>query len=142
MKNLVMLLAAAMITSCINAQKILDKDVPTTVRAAFQKQYPNVKKVKWEKEKANYEAGFENNKTEYSVLIDVSGNIVETEAEIKVDELPAKARAYISKNYTGQKIKEAATITKANREINYEAELKSMDLIFDATGNFIREDKD
>jgi hypothetical protein len=142
MKKTAFLLTAMFAITFANAQNISDKDVPATVKSAFQKQYPNVKKVNWEKEKANYEAGFENNEIEYSVLIDFSGNIVETEATINFEELPAKAREYVAKNYPGQKIKEAAKITKANSEINYEAEVKGKDVIFDAAGNFIKEDKD
>ena len=142
MKKATLFLAAMFAITFVNSQNISDKDVPSTVKSAFQKQYPNIKKVKWEKEKANYEAGFESNKTEYAVLIDASGNILETEAGIKVDELPVKVKAYVLKNYPGQRVKEAAKITKADGEINYEAEVKGKDVIFDAAGNFIKEDKD
>ena len=71
-------------------------------------------------------------------MIDVSGNILETEIEIKVDALPANAKAYISKNYAGQKIKEATKITDNKGVVTYEAEIKGKDLIFDSNGNFIK----
>ena len=57
------------------------------------------------KEKGNYEAGFEVGETDYSVLIDASGKILETEVEIKIYELPANAKAYVAKHYAGQKSK-------------------------------------
>jgi hypothetical protein len=141
MKKSVFLLTTVFVVTFANAQKISDKDVPATVKSAFEKQYSTVKKVKWEKENANYEAGFESNETECSVLMDASGNIVETEVAITINKLPAKVKEYVSKNYPGQKIKEAAKITKADGEINYETEVKGMDVIFDAAGNFIRENK-
>lgn len=138
MKKSVILLAAMFSLTFANAQKVSDKEVPTAVKNTLQKSYPNAKEIKWEKEKANYEAGFENKETEYSVLIDVLGNILETEIEIKVNALPAMAKEYVSKNYAGQKIKEATKITDNKGVVTYEAEIKGKDLIFDSNGNFIK----
>lgn len=140
MKKTVILLGAMFAITFANAQKISDKEVPTAVKTTLQKSYPNAKEIKWEKEKANYEAEFEVNETDYSLLIDISGNIIETEIEIKFDELPANAKAYISKNYAGQKIKETAKITDSKGVVTYEAEIKGKDLIFDSNGNFIKEE--
>ncbi len=67
------------------AQKIQEKNVPSDVKATFQKKYPTAKKVRWDKEEEKYEASFELNKTDNSVLIDVQGNIIETEVEIKLN---------------------------------------------------------
>jgi len=138
MKKLVLIMVTAMITSLTYAQKMKEKEVPTSVKIAFQKQYPNAKETKWKKENDNFEAEFEIKEIEYSVLIDTKGNILETELEIKADELPANAKDYISKNYKEQKIKEAAKITDARGIVTYEAEIKGNDLIFDSNGNFIR----
>lgn len=140
MRKVTILLASMFAVTFANAQKVSDKEVPTTVKNTLQKNYPNAKELKWEKEKGNYEAEFEVNETDYSVLIDVSGNIIETEVEIKIDELPANAKAYISKNYAEQKIKEAAKITDSKGVVTYEAETKGKDLIFDSNGNFIKEE--
>lgn len=133
---------AAMITSLTFAQKTQDKNVPAAVKSSFQKQYPDAKEVKWEKENGNYEAEFEQTETDYSVLLDASGNILETEIEISSDALPAKAKEYISKNYAGQKIKEAAKIIDAKGTVTYEAEIKGTDLLFDSNGVFIKEVKE
>ena len=142
MKKSVILLAAMFSLTFANAQKVSDKEVPTVVKSALQKSYPNAKEIKWEKEKANYEAGFEVSEKEYSLLIDASGKILETEMEIKMEELPANAKAFISKNYAGQKIKETAKITDSKGVVTYEAEVKGKDLIFDKNGNFIKEVKE
>ncbi len=139
MKKSAILLAAMFAVTFANAQKVSDKDVPTAVKTTLQKNYPNAKEIKWEKENGNYEAEFEVEETDYSLLIDVSGNILETEIEIKVDALPANAKAYISKNYAGQKIKEATKITDNKGVVTYESEIKGKDLIFDSNGNFIKE---
>jgi len=140
MRKATILLASMFAVTFANAQKISDKEVPTVVKNTLQKSYPNAKEIKWEKEKANYEAEFEVDETDYSLLIDVSGNILETEIEIKIHELPAKAKEYVSKNYAGQKIKETAKIADSKGVVTYEAEIKGKDLIFDSNGNFIKEE--
>ena len=141
MKVPVILLAAMFAVSCSNAQKVSDKEVPTVVKTALQKSFPQATEIKWDKENANYEASFDANETDYSLLIDPSGNVLETEMEIKTDELPANVKAYLFKNYSGKKIKEAAKITDSKGIITYEAEIKGKDLIFDSNGNFIKEVK-
>jgi len=142
MKKLALVLAATMIASLSFAQTLKEKAVPAAVKTAFQQKYPNAKETKWEKENSNFEAEFEINETDYSVLIDASGNILETEIEIDNNALPSNVRDYVSKNYSGQKIKEAAKITDAKGIVTYEAEIKGEDLLFDSNGNFIKEEKD
>jgi len=142
MKKLALVLAATMIASLSFAQTLKEKAVPAAVKTAFQQKYPNAKETKWEKENSNFEAEFEINETDYSVLIDASGNILETEIEIDNNALPSNVKDYVSKNYSGQKIKEAAKITDAKGIVTYEAEIKGEDLIFDSNGNFIKEEKD
>ncbi len=138
MKQLAILLIAVMMASCTNAQKVKDKEVPAVVKSALQKSYPNAKELSWEKENDNYEASFEVDDTDYSLLIDASGNILETEVEINIDELPAKTKAYISQNHAGQKIKEAAKITNSKGVVTYEVEIKGKDLIFDSNGDLLK----
>lgn len=142
MKKLMLMTVAAMFTSLTFAQKMQDKDVPATVKTTFQKQYPDAKELKWEKENGNFEVEFELKETEYSVLLDASGNILETEIEISIDALPSNAKDYVLKNHSGQKIKEAAKITDAKGTVTYEAEIKGIDLIFDSNGNFIKDVKE
>ncbi|MEJ7675574.1 MAG: PepSY-like domain-containing protein [Chitinophagaceae bacterium] len=120
------------------SQKVKQAEVPAGVKQAFQKQFPNSKEVKWEKEQNNFEVNFEQNHQEMSALFNTSGVIEETEVEIKKSMLPSMALTYISKNYKGAKIKEAAMITKADGEVNYEAEVKGMDIIFTKDGRYIK----
>ena len=133
-------MASLMSISFANAQKLKSTDVPETVKASLQNKYPEAKELKWEKENGNYEAAFKEGKTEYSLLIDASGNIIETEVDISFGELPAAAKDYISKNYPGQKIKETAKIIDAKGIVTYEAEVKGEDLIFDNTGKYLKKE--
>ncbi len=142
MKKSIVIVFAGMLSSCVFAQKIKEKDVPAAVKVEFQKLYPTAKEVKWEKEDGNYEVNFDFNKADYSVLMNESGSVLETEVEIELSQLPAGVIEYVKTNYNGQNVKEAAKITDANGVVTYEAEIKGKDLIFDSTGKFIKESKD
>ncbi len=140
------MVVAASITTASFAQKN-EKDeknenvnVPAAVKQAFQKQYPGTK-AEWDNEDGKYEAGFKYNGHEMSVLYNANGSVEETEMEIPVSQLPAAATSYLTEHKMG-KIGEAAKITKANGEVNYEAEVKGKDVIFDAAGKFLKEVKD
>jgi len=142
MKKLALLVVAVMITSLNFAQKMQEKDVPAPVKNAFQKQYPTASDVKWDKEGEKFEASFDLNKIDNSVLFDAQGNILETEVEIELNQLPKGVLEYVKANYKGQKVKEAAKITDAQGKVTYEAEIKGMDLLFDTNGKFIKEVKE
>jgi hypothetical protein len=141
MKKLALMMVAAMITSLTFAQKLQEKDVPAPVKTAFQKNFPLAKVEKWEKEGVNFEAEFELNKSEQSVLFDAQGDIIETEIEIEISELPYGIVDYVKTNYKGQSVKEAAKISDTKGTLTYEAEIKGMDLLFDSNGKFIKEIK-
>lgn len=126
-------------TAC--AQKLAVEKVPAAVKASFAKDFPGIT-TSWEKEKANYEANFKQNGNAMSALYQSNGNKKETEMDIKVSDLPATVTAYIAQNFKGEAIKEAAIITRANGEVNYEAEVKGMDRLFSKDGKFIKSVKD
>lgn len=138
MNRLTILAGAVMLLSCADTHRVSEKQVPAIVKSALLQKYPSANRIKWEKERANYEVGFEINKTEYSLLIDISGNILETETDIKVGDLPSKERDFILRNFPGQKLKEAARIVDNKGIVTYEAELEGKDYIFDSTGNVIK----
>ena len=135
-------LAVAFFTFSAFAQDVKESEVPAPVKAAFAKLYPNVKDVDWEKEGANYDAEFEVNKTESSVVFAATGNLLETEIEINVSALPKSASDYLAKKYPKNKIAEASKITDAAGTVTYEAEVGDYELIFDSNGLFIKEIKE
>ena len=79
---------------------------------------------------------------EAAITFDANGNLVETEKEIPVKDLPASCADYISKNYGGATIKEASEIIDVKGVKTYEAEIKDKDIVFDENGNFLKEEKD
>jgi hypothetical protein len=142
MKNVTLALFALMAGTFSYAQKAKQAEVPAAVKHAFVKKFTQAKEVKWEKEDDKFEVNFEQNNKEMSAVFTSSGVLEETEVEIKSTELPSTITTYISKNYSGAKVKEVAKITKANGEVNYEAEVKGQDLIFDANGRFLKSIKE
>jgi hypothetical protein len=142
MKKSILLLAFAVSVSLGFSQKITESEVPGPVKGALNKQYPNATNVKWDKENSAYEASFDSNKTDTSILFDGTGKIIETEVEIQMNQLPKGVSEYVNAHYKGSTIREAAMITDANGVVTYEAAIKGMDLIFDASGKFLKEVKD
>ena len=142
MKNLI-IASAILVASCsANSQAVKESAVPKPVVTSFQTNFAGAKAEKWEKEKdGNYEAEFDWKKIESSATFSADGKLLETEQEISTKELPALVGNYVTKNYAGYKIAEAAKIT-ADGKVMYEAEVKKgkegFDLIFDSAGNFIK----
>ncbi|NIG54545.1 PepSY-like domain-containing protein [Chitinophaga sp. Cy-1792] len=128
------LLGCLLVSASTFAQKISEAKVPAVVKTALTKKFPNATGIKWEMEQQNYEAGFTDNNQHVSAVFDVKGNWMETETPIPAAELPKAATAYIASHYKGAKIKETARIQKASGAINYEAEIKGKDVIFDDKG--------
>lgn len=130
------------LAGCSSAQKgdkkLKSADVPATVQGAFKEQYPSITDIDWEKEGDNYEAEFENDKIETSVVINTTGEILETETEMAPSALPESVLSYLETNYKGKKIKEAGKIVLSDGTINYEVEMNNKDLIFDSNGKFIK----
>ncbi|HXB45750.1 MAG TPA: PepSY-like domain-containing protein [Puia sp.] len=122
-------------------QDLKEKDIPSTVKAAFSTKYPAAKNVHWEKEKGNFEANWGGKSGEdNSAVFSPSAQFVEIVVAIPVGQLPPSVAPYVAKNYKGAKIKEAGKVTDASGKHMFEAEIKGKDLIFDEKGVFLKED--
>ncbi|MDF2435894.1 MAG: hypothetical protein K0Q95_270 [Bacteroidota bacterium] len=137
MKSLIIISALAFCSFGLAAQTVKEAEVPAATKSALIKIYPSAKVEKWEKEEGNYEAEFHNNKIETSVLISEGGTILETETEMKPDDLPKSIAEYVNKYLNGKKIKEASKIVYQKGKIGYEAEVDDIDYIFDENGTFV-----
>ncbi|HEV3252035.1 MAG TPA: PepSY-like domain-containing protein [Puia sp.] len=142
MKKPIFFILALAFAGFANAQKLDAAKVPGPVKESFAKQFPGITGAKWELEDGNYEAGFKKGDKSMAATFKPDGTFTESEVTIKVSALPASVSNYLKEHYKGEPVKEAAKITKANGEINYEAEVKKMDVLFDANGKFIKEAKD
>ena len=94
--------------------------IPAKVTIAFAKEYTHVTNAQWDKEGQQYEASFKKDGHDISVVY---------------SELPIAAKRYAR---TKGEIKDAAKITKADKSIQYEAEVNGKDLLFDDLGNLLQ----
>lgn len=137
MRKSVIILVALVLSTIAFAQKVKVTKIPEIVSKSLLSKYPNAKNIKWDKEENNYEASFESNKIENSVLFNTNGKIIETEVEIITAQLPKSILNYIGKNYKDQKVKEAAKIISEKGILTYEAEIQGKDLLFDENGKLL-----
>ncbi|MFL5763526.1 MAG: PepSY-like domain-containing protein [Bacteroidia bacterium] len=140
MKKTILFLACGLFAFSASAQKMKEADVPAAIKASFIKMHPNTKVDKWEKEGNNWEAEYTEGGVENSVEFGPNGQLIASEMEIKVADLPKAVSAYCAKNMPGKKIAEASKITDAKGVISYEAEVDETDYIFDANGNFVKKE--
>ncbi|RWY46064.1 PepSY-like domain-containing protein [Mucilaginibacter gilvus] len=142
MKKIILSLSVLLsVTTLTIAQTVKSALVPTSVREALMKKYPEATKITWEKEKGNFEANWGGKSGEdMSVQYTPSGTFVEQVAAISPSELPAGVAMYVKQHYKGVKITEAGKVTDAKGTLMYEAEVKGKDLVFDEKGNFLKKD--
>ena len=143
MKNLI-IISLIVLTVSLLAQ---ETKVPQNVQTVFKKVYSNVPDVKWDKEGDNqFEAEFTLKSVKTSVVLDEKGKLEETETAIKIAELPRTIAPYVSKNFEGYEITEAAKIVDDEGNVTYEAEISDgkvrKDLLFDKDGNQLQKKAD
>ncbi len=140
MKTIIVVLGMGLAITHVNAQKMNAKDVPVNIKSSLEKSY-GVKDADWDKEGTNYEASFEQKGTEVSVVFDGVGSILETERQIKKNELPTAIHDILKKDYAAYEIEETAKI-ESKGEVTYEVEVEmgrqTFDLIFDANGKLLK----
>lgn len=135
----ILLALTVFITATAFAQKT---DATAQAKTAFAKAFPTASKAVWEKEGKDFEVSFETAGKKMSAIYDAKGILKESEVTIPVSALPAAVTTYLNQHYKGIPVKGAAKITKPDGSINYEAEIKGKDVLFDASGKFIKEAKD
>lgn len=141
MIRLILLAAVLCLTLQLEAQSVKERDVPVAVTSRVSTLYPDAVKIKWEMEDGMYEASFMTGNMETSVLVSSQGMLVQTETEIEVAALPKEAAIYIMQNNPGNAIQEATKRTDVYGVVRYEAELKNMEYVFDASGKLLTEEK-
>ncbi|MCB0663063.1 MAG: PepSY-like domain-containing protein [Saprospiraceae bacterium] len=141
-RTILMALAAALITSFSFAQN-KGEVVPEKVEKAFHKKFPDVKKVRWEKENATvWEGEFKMNGTECSANFDQEGKWLETEMEIKKTDIPANVQRVLDEKYAGFKIEESEkTETMEGKFFEFEMEKgeKTIELRMTPDGKVVSE---
>ncbi len=119
-------------------------DVPQKVKEAFDKMFPSIKSVKWDKESdSEWEAEFKMNGTEYSANFLEDGTWTETEHEIKQNDVPENVKTALVSDFPGYKI-EASEISETTDGMIYEFEIEKgkseMEVAIDNTGKVVKKE--
>jgi acyl-CoA synthetase (AMP-forming)/AMP-acid ligase II len=142
MKKLMILLAFAGFFMQTQAQKLMEKEVPTAVTAAFYKAHPTLKDVDWSRDKEYYVAKYEIEKADIWTYYDAAGKVLKAKMAIVAGALPAPIMEYVKKTYKEDEVKDAYKITDSEGVVTYEAKVKDMNLFFNSKGDFIKSVKD
>jgi len=135
MKSLIILLLSVFLGTTFA------QDVPSAAKAKLNTLYPKAKEVKWDKEDANFEANFEVNDVEMSILLDAKGNVLETETDMGKSALPEAVKSAINKNFAGYAIEGTAKIIRDGKT-TFEAEFKKgenkLNILFSPDGKLVK----
>ncbi len=142
MKRAILIILAGLGSSLAIGQDLKKSEVPAAVTAKFASLYPNVTNEEWEKEDGNYEVEFETDNKETNVIIDASGNLVGSSAEVGPNDLPKAIIEYAGKNFPGKKLKEMTKMTDSKGIVTYEIQIHNDEMIFDANGNFVKKEEE
>lgn len=142
MKKLFFLLAIVGFFLQANAQKIIEKDVPTAVTAAFYKSHPTLKDVDWSKDKEYYVAKYAVDKADVCTYYNAPGKVIKTKMAIVAAAVPVPVLEYMKTNYKEDEVKDAFKITDSEGVVTYETKVKGILLFFDAKGVFIKSVKE
>ena len=146
MKNIMLLSVACLVAGLADAQKLKSGEVPAAVTAAFAKNFPKAKEVKWSKEgTSEFEAEFKIAELEQAANFDKTGTLLETETEIKKSELPQAVQAAIAKEFAGFTLDEPEKVEIPGKALLYEMELKKdkvkYEVQFSADGKVVKKEE-
>ncbi|WP_299984479.1 PepSY-like domain-containing protein [uncultured Pontibacter sp.] len=112
----------------VEAQDVAEKDVPEAMKSALSQKYTNATDLEWEKHGENYEADFDIDRIDHTVMIDPSGKILMTKRDIEEKDLPQNIRTAISQKYKGMRLDDIEQVEKdGNTYYQLELEQKPQD---------------
>lgn len=140
---LLMAIGLLSFTACQDDEGLSLDQVPEGLRNDFTERHPGTTNIEWEQEGDIWEGEFVENGVEVSIIYDLSFNWIRTERDIPLADLPKNIMVYLTSNYPGGVVDEAATFDSAEDGNGYVAEVvfegKEFEVFFDLDGNFIRE---
>lgn len=127
----------------------IDFDMPAEVSNAFNQQFPNAKKVNWNRvyrsldnsSQERFEVTFKMNKSNYLVSYIKDGTVKAIEKSLKPSQLPDQILSYLQTNYPTFKIQEASEVALENGDTNIEIGLQDdagfSVAVFDKNNDFL-----
>ncbi|MGZ4959519.1 MAG: PepSY-like domain-containing protein [Methylomonas sp.] len=154
-QHLIMTVGIALLATIGQAnaeEKALGKhQVPKAVTEAFEKDHPDAKAVKFEKEmlegKQGYEAEYKENDGEYESLYAVDGTLLQKEESMDAKDLPEAVVHAVTKAHPHAAIKEAEKLMSPDGTLTgYEVEIKNkgkeIELHLDTNGEILKTERE
>ena len=123
--------------------EVKDKDVPQTIRTAFDNEFDNTTMVNWKLKDGNYKASFMMNLKKHFAEYNSAGELLSKGEKIEKDELPTTVSDAVKSGYAGKEIDEVYKVEKGG-QTNYMVKLDGepkKKLVYDAQGNLVKEKK-
>lgn len=117
-------------------------DIPLAIRAAFKKKFPSAEKVKWESGVGQFEAEFVMEDKTISAIFDDSGNLIETEEQIRMEDIPSHISQNLKNRIGDKKVRELKKVIRSRVMILYKLKIKNQEFLFDETGNQVVQQED
>lgn len=119
--------------------------IPASVLKTFQEKFPEAKAVKWSEESdEEMEAEFKAQGNKYSASFKKDGSWLETEEEVKKQDLPAAVTSTLASQFADYEIEECEKITTPEAEGNFEVLLEkreeTIEVVLDKSGKVIKKE--
>lgn len=111
----------------IQAQKLSDDNVPSSVKEAFKNRFSIAEKVKWELEYDNYEADFTVGKSDFTAVFDKEGKWLLTQTYLKSTDIPKKVKETLTKEFgesSSYKLEDVNKQEAADNTVKYEMDVE------------------
>ncbi|TRO66488.1 PepSY-like domain-containing protein [Christiangramia sabulilitoris] len=143
MRTISLLTVICLISGMLSCQK-KKEDVPEAVKVSFQKKYPGEDDPDWEKDDHGYwESHFKKKGEKYRADFKADGTWVETENDIKKQNLPDAIKKVIREKYSKLEITEVEHVLNAKKGEFYDVEFKqkgkNKDIMFRKDGTEMNE---
>ncbi|QQS29404.1 MAG: PepSY-like domain-containing protein [Sphingobacteriales bacterium] len=126
----------------IQAQNIMQSQIPSLVINGFQQMFPKAYDIEWEMDGDKYKVEFETGilRTEHEGWFDNAGKLARHEEEISKFDLPQTIQTKINSDFGGYRIDDSEKVTEGDK-VNYIVELKAFKekwkVAYDAAGNIL-----
>lgn len=129
MKKLSLLLVFIMTVGLVSCQESKDKkeesEVPQAVRTTFQQKYPGENDPDWKQDDHGYwESHFKIDGEKYRADFNADGSWVETENDIKPENLSDAIKKQIEEKFSDYEITEVERVDSAKKGIFFDVEFK------------------
>jgi hypothetical protein len=133
------------VSALAQEQKVLRKDVPPAVLAAFAEAYPKATIKGYSKEMHNgqtvYEIESVEGQTRRDAIYSSDGKLTLLEETLDPSDLPSAVKTALNKKFPGAKILRSEKVTKGavvGYEFRVEHKGKTTEIVFDPTGKEIK----